>query len=176
MSIEISQRIVEVVNKLAKFGYAPIEFKFEVTNLPRGTAGTANILQNVVKFSDVYFKECKAEVLKETVPHEICHLYVAKYHPNAKQYHGREFRSMMRLLGCRGDTYHVMKSSEGRKRKTVKRYVYTSAKTGQEVFLTPQKHTKEQHYRVFNRQGFYTYRGEFIHFTGKVKTITPKKS
>ena len=167
---EISNRIAFVQNRLQDYGYAPFKFQFEVGNLKSGCAGIAQPYSNRVVISRDYLKECTETTIKETIPHEICHLYTAKYFPFAKQAHGPEFRRLMNILGLEGKTYHSMKLANEPEKKTRKkyRYVYLSEVTKKECLLTSQQHSK-----MIAGTAIYRHKmtGEKIIFTGIKKEI-----
>ena len=57
--------------------------------------------------------------LAETIAHELAHhlvwfIYGPKSQGGFAQYHGPEFRTVMRSLGYAGDTYHYMNSGEAK--------------------------------------------------------------
>jgi hypothetical protein len=62
---------------------------------------------------------CEAQ-LAETIAHELAHhlvwfIYGPRQSGGFSQYHGPEFRTVMRALGYAGDTYHYMDSGTARK-------------------------------------------------------------
>jgi SprT protein len=168
----VKNRVEKVQKKLASKGYPSFPIVSKVDSLKAGTAGIAHPLLRTITISKDYLRDNKEQVLKTTVAHEVCHLYVNMYFPRAKQHHGPEFRSLMNLLGLDGKTYHSMGIASGTVKRTrkVTRYVYKTADTGTIVKLTSQKHNKEQMYRKYylGERGCYTLDGEPIVWTGKV--------
>lgn len=141
---EIKAKVAEVQDKLEKKGFPRISVDIEIGKLGRGVAGTAYIKAGKIVISADYLREFPDRIVDVTVPHEICHLYVSKYHPKAKQHHGPEFKQIMRSIGLAGDTYHKMKLENGpvKQRRLKTRYIYTTGITGKEVKLTSQQHQK----------------------------------
>lgn len=62
-------------------------------------AGKAIYKENKIIFSPTLFAENVIQFLGRTVPHEIAHLITHFIHPNARQHHGPEWRSVMQILG-----------------------------------------------------------------------------
>jgi predicted SprT family Zn-dependent metalloprotease len=160
----------EVQNKLAKFGYPKFQINnIQVMKLAAGVSGTA--YQNAMSFkiSVDYIKEHQDQILARTVPHEICHLYQAKYYPRAKQFHGKEFRHLMTLLGSDCSTRHNMYLSTNVDHKTRvrARHVYVTNITNEQCFLTKQQHNK----MILRPTAFMHKNGESLKYTGKVVVI-----
>lgn len=168
---KIQARVNHVQEKLEKAGFAPFEINSVVGKLKRGVAGWASYYNNTITFDTDYMSQHEEEMLAETVPHEVVHLYVRKYYPNAKQAHGPEFRRLMRYLGCKGSTYHQMKiAGDERKRKTKTRFIYATP-TNKEVLLTTKQHERHQAGLIRGYQVYYAKGGETITYTGKKKTF-----
>lgn len=168
--VYIDAKIKETQKLLADRGFAKIDVTFKIAKLRKGVAGTAYPSNKHVDISEDYLNLNKEQVLNTTVPHEICHIYVAKYFPYAKQAHGPQFRHLMQLLGLEGHTYHSMGLPAGQthKVKTVKRYVYENDK-GDVCGLTAQKHKAWQNYFCTTGKSLYTKNGLAIRYTGKIK-------
>lgn len=168
MHEKLVAKMVEVQNKLEKFGYAKLPLRITVVKLRRGAAGTAYSHLNLIGISPDYLREHPDHVFNVTVAHEVCHHYVWKYKPHAKQNHGPEFRSLMRLLGLNGDTYHKLSLENAPKRPGRKkiRFVYETMVTGQKVKLT-----KNQHQKMVASNGAYSYRGEKLRYTNIIEEI-----
>jgi predicted SprT family Zn-dependent metalloprotease len=169
---DVLKKVDEIKAKLAERGYEPFNFTVIVDELKNGRAGQANTYYNQIAISKHYLQEHTERVLNITVPHEVCHLYVRKYAPRAKQAHGREFRYFMNLLGLEGKTYHDMQLKEAahknKQRKTKVRWVYESENTKQQYLLTTTQHNKMQ----VNPRAFYvTKTRESLKFTGTKKEI-----
>jgi predicted SprT family Zn-dependent metalloprotease len=159
---DIIQKVSEVKSTLKKHGFAPLDFTVEIAKLKAGAAGIASSKNSSIKVSSAFLQEHRDHILSTTIPHEICHLYVHHYYPRAKQYHGPEFRQLMRLLGLRGDTYHKLKLSASLSTSRLKtRYVYLTAQSGTRCELT-----KQQHLKVSAEPLRYTKNGEYLLYTG----------
>lgn len=163
---DVSQVVNQVQAKLEKFGYPKFPINISVVEgMKKQIAGQAFPSQQKIAISYDYLKEHRDQTLKETVPHEVCHLYVTRYFPNYKQGHGPEFRMLMRALGCEGSTYHSMElSSSVKKLKT--RYVYESVTSKKVCHLTPVKHRQ-----MLSNPAAWVYGSakEPLVFTGQVK-------
>ena len=179
----VSEKITETQNKLEKLGFPKIDIDFSVERLKPGMAGIAYCSSSgymyadessarkgkierdkpFIKISKDYLKEHEEIVLSRTVPHEVCHVYVHKYFPRAKQSHGPEFRRLMNALGLEGNTYHKMQLENGPKRRKNRklRFVYVLPSTGEQFNLCKSDHEKIQSGRFV-----YSSKGECIQFTG----------
>lgn len=71
-------------------------------------AGIAKYSTNEIQINVEYLKQHEEHVLHVTVPHEICHLVAAILWPNMKQHHGWEWKTCMKVVGLRPDTYHQL--------------------------------------------------------------------
>jgi predicted SprT family Zn-dependent metalloprotease len=154
--LQVISKVAETQSKLEKMGFARFPIDTEIKKLGRGKAGTAHLRTNKISISQDYLKEFPERILNITVPHEVVHHYVAKYYPRAKQYHGREFKGIMRALGLAGDTYHsmILENAPPRQVRTKKRFIYVTERTGVELKLTSQQHNKIKAGRTL------TYKGE----------------
>ncbi len=169
MNNQIQNKIDEVQNTLESFGLAKFGFSVAINTLKPGQAGCANTFWNKIILSADYIKEFADQVINVTLPHEICHLYINKYFPRAKQHHGPEFRRLMNLLGLDGKTYHTMQlANPTRKTKTKTRYVYIAEKSNTLVNLT-----LGQHQKMVSGASSFTLKttGEKLKFTGEIKKI-----
>ncbi|MCK9369255.1 SprT-like domain-containing protein [Candidatus Dojkabacteria bacterium] len=164
---EINTKIAEVQNKLEKLGFPKIPVVAVIGKLGRGLAGTACFKESKITVSSDYLKEFPDHMINVTVPHEICHLYVSKYMPRAKQFHGPEFKRVMRSIGLSGNTYHKMKLENGPvvKKRLKIRFVYVTQITCKEVNLTSGQHQKAVNGATFS------YKGERIKYAGKKVVI-----
>jgi predicted SprT family Zn-dependent metalloprotease len=161
---KVRARMVEVQDKLQKMGYPKFPLDISVDKLKRGVAGVAKMNAGKIIISVDYLKEFPEQVLTRTVAHEVCHHYVSKYIPQAKQFHGPEFRSLMKGLGVDHSTRHSMKLSGSEvRRKTVKRWVYVTP-TGKFCYLT-----KQQHEKMSSGVAKYTMKGEYLSYINTIK-------
>jgi predicted SprT family Zn-dependent metalloprotease len=172
MSIQkVQAKVIETQEKLAALGYPKFDIKHvEVATLQRGVSGYAMPNQLKIQISADYLREFENRVLNQTVPHEVVHLYVSKYFPRAKQYHGREFRHLMGLLGLPTDTKHnMMLSTETSHARRVRRFIYLTEQTKREIQLTIQQHNK----MIKNAQAgsYFTSKGEKLVWTTKEITL-----
>jgi predicted SprT family Zn-dependent metalloprotease len=142
---KIKNKADNVLGILQNCGFPKVYFDVELNRLSPGIAGCAQIYRNKIMISIDYLREHFDEIINQTLPHEICHIYVTKYFPNAKQHHGKEFRMLMNYLGLEGKTYHnmVLKDSPNKTRRTKTRYVYVAENSGQKYMLTPMQHNKQ---------------------------------
>lgn len=164
-TLKINKKIAEVQEKFSKIGLKTFPIIFDIMKLKTGCSGRAALRTNSIQISSDYLKEFPEEVLSVTVPHEICHLYVNRYFPMAKQHHGPEFRQLMNLIGLPGKTYHNMQLKSGTSpRKTKTRYIYLST-SGKKYELTSGQHKKAISFPSC------TIKGESIKFTGTIKTF-----
>lgn len=161
---KVLERVYQVQSILESNGFSKFDVKVEVKTLKSGVAGVAYIGRNEIHISKEYLTEFPEQVLNNTVAHEVCHLYVTRYKPLAKQHHGKEFRAFMNMLGLDGKTYHNMKLSNGvtKGTRTKTRFVYLTNETKRVVHLTPQQHKNAL------RGVVYKSTNEHITYTGKV--------
>lgn len=140
MMNQILAKTREVVNKLNSYGYSPINLQYSVEKLRPGVAGSARYSKSEVAISEDYLQFHPEHIFDVTIPHEICHHYVDKYFPRAKQAHGPEFRRLMNILGLKGDTYHSLGVVPGTSGKKQMRIEYKcECKTHQ---ITTTKHNR----------------------------------
>lgn len=159
-------RVAEVQTILAAKGFPKVDIKVEIKPLAAGVAGVAYVYQKRIALSQHFLKEHPESMLKETVAHEVCHVYTKHYKPFAKQAHGPEFRAFMSLLGLDGKTYHSMSLQNGpvRQKRIKTRFIYTSNQTGATVYLTKQQHMKMS----FGIIRYMAKNGEDITYSGKI--------
>jgi len=158
----IKLKIASVQTQLKQLGFEPFPIYAELADLSKGCAGMAHVLTSRIQISNSYYNsEHKSEVIDRTVPHEVVHLYVSKYFPQHKIGHGKEFKQLMRDLGCDTSTFHNMALPEMVRRKNkVARFVYSTG-AGVEANLTRPQHIKALAGTSFSLQG------EKLTFTGK---------
>lgn len=166
MLFKVKTRIAEVQDQLAALGFKHINImSVAVKRLRPGVSGLAYTRTNSIEISVDYMREHEDQMLARTVPHEVVHLYVAKYYQYAKQAHGPEFRRLMNALGCDNSTRHNMHLENGPKRNRT-RYIYVTAITLKEVKLTPQ-----QHNNMLASPDRYRLKGEKLKFANRVVKI-----
>jgi len=169
----IQIEIAKTQATLKRYGLPTFDIPFSVTKMSKSKCIAFAHYAGHLEFNEAYFSHCEGFNYKETIAHEVCHLYQFKYFPHAKQGHGPEFRSLMRKCGYEGTTKAVVTGKaamvSAAKTKTKTRHIYITANSKKEVMLTVQQHKKEQlHIQLFNR-GRYNLRGEALTYTKKVK-------
>jgi len=90
-----------------------------------------------------YFKNHYDEQLNVTVPHEVAHYVTHHVFGSSVQAHGREWASVMRVIGLKPDRCHTF-SLEGVKTRQVEHPFHYDCGCGAEHHLTKQKHSKCQ--------------------------------
>lgn len=90
-----------------------------------------------------YFKNHYDEQLNDTVPHEVAH-YVTRHVFGKVQTHGREWASVMNLIGIPADRCHTFSLEGVKTRKVEKPYHYTCGCSEREHTLTKLRHNKCQ--------------------------------
>jgi len=83
--------------------YNNIEFDWDLSGV---VAGRADVKRKILKINLILAKENFEDYLTQTLPHEIVHLIQSIKYPKAKQWHGKEFRYLLRIGGYREETYH----------------------------------------------------------------------
>lgn len=156
-------KVAATIAQLKALGFEPFQIHASLATLNKGVAGKAFPHQSSIVISEDYYNsEHKSQVIDRTVPHEVVHLYVAKYFPLAKMVHGKEFKDLMRQLGCEDTTYHSMQLEGMQKRRnSVLRFVYTTP-SGKEGNLTRQQHAK-----VLEGKSTFSFEGEKFSYTTK---------
>lgn len=164
MSLEqVKAKVHQTQLALKAMGYQPFDIHVEIMQLPKGVAGMANIKLDKIRISSDFLADHENQTFARTIPHEVCHLYVKRYFPSAKQYHGKEFRMLMTRLGADPTTRHDLrlKGAVVKKHKVV-RFVYVTETSKEVVHLTKMQHDKAC------RGAAYRVEGEPIVFDNKV--------
>lgn len=124
--IEVQNKIKEVVDKLNQslgFDMPYPRFAFDVSGT---TAGLAKSATMSVHFNTKLALNQWADFLKNTVPHEVCHIavwhWVKTFKSRQQPPHGARWKSMMRLVGCVPNRTHNYDVSEVKKK--TKKYTY----------------------------------------------------
>ena len=175
---EIEKKCDEIQNTLENNGFPKFSIDLFISEkLPFKTAGLARYnkwcgttINHTIILSAAYLREFAETVINEVLLHEMCHHYVGKYFPLAKQAHGPEFRKLMNILGLPGNTYHTMRLSNAPEIKPKKkvRYIYESEKTKEQILLTRYEHNKQMN---GERKYFTKTTGEALIFTGQSKIL-----
>jgi predicted SprT family Zn-dependent metalloprotease len=178
----IQAEIDKTQAKLARAGLQPFHIPFRlVEGMKKAQTIAIAYRAGHIEFNLNYFQFPKDIPFAQLVAHEVAHLYQFKYYnyPGV-QGHGREFRMIMKFLGFSGNAkvdttgeakayYEATVKAATRKPKTKTRHVYLSADTKQEVFLTTQQHRKEQAHIQVHGRGRFTFKGQRLVATGKVR-------
>lgn len=83
--------------------FRPITIQYENCY---STAGWALSEDNIVIFNSILLLANEEEFLKQIVPHEAAHLITDHIYGYETQPHGKEWKSIMALLGLPGDAHH----------------------------------------------------------------------
>jgi len=115
-----------------------------------------------VTFNEILALE-NPETFMNTIAHEIAHLITHQVYPYAKQHHGPEFRSVMKVMGYVPNTYHTYNVESVSTRRVKTRFVYLCKSCGMEHRIAKPTHNKIQ---VLNT--LYKCKcGGYIEFTGQ---------
>lgn len=120
----VDARVRECFNKFLP-GYnfsCLIIYRNDMANV----AGYAVTSSRHIELNETLLAENFDDFLIRTIPHEVAHLLVNQFYPNAKQAHGKEFRQVCKELGYpdAGKTYHEYDVSSVVKKKNTTLYVY----------------------------------------------------
>lgn len=139
---QVIAKVHQVVDQLNRMLKTSIEYpKVSFEDLGPRTAGVARIRRHEVVFHPAYMSHEHFE--KETITHEVVHLFVPKVFPNFKQHHGPEFRRLMNAMGCTGNTYHNMGRVETTKRtRVVSRFEYVCGCEGKVFQISATIHNR----------------------------------
>jgi SprT protein len=130
---EIKQRILNRIQDCLEV--AGVQIKTSVNYSIEGVvAGRATLSTSVLSFNSDLLMENVDSFIHNTVAHEVAHLIVYKKYPYAKQFHGPEFRNVMRQLGASTATYHSYKVSKNR--------IMYKCSCRDDIPLSKQKHNK----------------------------------
>ncbi|MAH46520.1 hypothetical protein CMI37_11850 [Candidatus Pacearchaeota archaeon] len=84
-------------------------------------AGQANYGKNKIRLNLKAFELEPADMMDDTVPHEVCHLYAHKHNPHRIKPHGYEWKECMRALDLTPKRCHSYSLPNARK---VRRWTY----------------------------------------------------
>lgn len=116
-------KISEVLNRKGRSINIP-QIKINFKNLGR-TAGHAFQRTNVLEFNTILLKENADKFIERTVPHEVAHLITAWIFPLAKKPHGKEWKSVMKMLGVKDSTRcHDFDVTNSTLRKVERKFKY----------------------------------------------------
>jgi predicted SprT family Zn-dependent metalloprotease len=129
---------IDKANKLFGFNHIP-ELKLEECSI-RSRAGEANL--NFVRLSPFFLIQNTEEMLNQTIPHEIAHSIQVWKYPHAKQWHGPEWKGIMRAMGLQPTRCHSFDVSNNLKRHVPRGYMYFCPDCNQKFNLTIILHNK----------------------------------
>lgn len=123
----------------AQIDYNELTIKFSLWGST--TLGKASYSQRTLWFHPKMMERDINAYIKDTVAHEVAHLYQKKMYPRSSS-HGWEFKYVARKLGDSGDRCSKLDTSGLGRTKT--RYIYKCPLCGKEYKLTKYKHDKQQ--------------------------------
>ena len=122
-----------------KINYNELDIRFSLYGSSR--VGYANWYKRRLSFHKILAETNTKEYIKDTVIHEVSHLFQKNIYPYSKP-HGREFQRICKALGGNGNrTSNQNTKGMGRMKR---RYIYTCPRCGKEIKLTTYKHNEEQ--------------------------------
>lgn len=82
----------------------------KINNRFSKTAGRCLVEYNIVELGSKFFVDYFDEILKVTLPHELCHQADVNLHgiPQNNRWHGPTWQKIMLQYGLPPDTYHSM--------------------------------------------------------------------
>lgn len=98
--------------------YPKVEYFQKLT----AKAGMAYGRENKLVFN-LQLAERNPDTYEKTICHEVSHLFTNRLYPNAKQHHGREFKTVMSKFGFTPNTYHTYDVTGLKTRKLISRYI-----------------------------------------------------
>lgn len=105
--------------RFTKLGYSPFLFLVEFEDLSKRNAwGVYPECTDTIILDITHFLHDSEESVTDTIVHEMCHMYVDRYHPEATHAHGREFVELMSRMGIYYDnTYNLRNHKEDERAK-----------------------------------------------------------
>lgn len=98
---------------------------FELTKSKR--AGYIQRRNGAITFNMAFILSIGIEDYKQTIAHELAHAVQFRCFPEAKQAHGKEFRSILQSIGMDTTTYHSYSVRKAREQVTPKKAANISA-------------------------------------------------
>jgi predicted SprT family Zn-dependent metalloprotease len=150
----VNAKVAEVEQKafsVFRFPIGMIKWQLNA-HLKPFTAGRAYRSTMSFDLNPRYVDSHAPRLIDETTPHEIGHLICCKAYPYAKEFHGPEFRYVVRKL-CYPDaarTYHDYKRGDDSAKRRVSRHLTICLTCGKQLELTAHK---------INKLHIYTHRG-----------------
>ena len=168
------KRIIELGNSIwqqHQIQFNNIEIRFTLRGKTAGRARYVNDNSMILWLHPQLIEHNVEEYIKQTVAHEIAHLFQRKMYPRSKP-HGLEFKTIARRLGNSGARCHTMNTKNVGNLK--KRFVYQCDDQCRPYSLTSYKHRQQQQdiKNHPNRNiGYICKCGKRIYFTGKINLI-----
>jgi SprT protein len=146
------KRLIELGNlqfPTAKINYNDIEIRFTLYGKSAGRAGIDRITgKQTLWFHPQLMERDINEYIKQTVAHEVAHLYKFLLYPSIGTNHGREFKYIAHKLGNDGSRCHTLDTKGiGRPKQ---RYEYRCPKCGKTYMLTSYKHNRQQDKSIYS--------------------------
>lgn len=131
---EIESIVNETLSLLEDMYDKTVERPIIVYDLKGTTAGQAQSrTENGIKTykirvnNDLLFGSHREHMLRQTIPHEVAHIFVYQVWPGVSG-HGNEWRSVMRSLGLPATRCHQYEVTKARKReKMTRQFIFTCA-------------------------------------------------
>jgi hypothetical protein len=105
---KVQGRVLEIQRRLNLLGYTPFFVTIKLREFENGDAGVASLGENIIYINPLYFKNHEEEMLRDTVPHEVVHLYLCEYKGIIADTHGAEFVELCHAIGCDSSEFHTM--------------------------------------------------------------------
>jgi SprT protein len=150
------KRLIELGNSKfsrGKINFNKIEIRFTLWGKVAGKACYINDNDITLWFHPQLMERNINEYIRQTVGHEVAHLFQKKLYPLSNP-HGQEFKRVARALGNSGLRCHTLDTSGIGKAK--KRYEYRCPKCGKIYMITPYKHNRQQDKNICNGKYIYS--------------------
>lgn len=151
---ELQKRVFDKISECYKVypnANRPHYVKFD----KRGkVAGTANYGRMELNFNMALLRQNPDEFIGQTVPHEVAHLITDWIWNGTAKPHGKEWKKVMRNLGCKPKRCHSYDTeNSGGYEKT--KYHYRCSKCGADIFVGPTRHKRQQKHRNMTGNTYY---------------------
>jgi len=114
----VFDKVAACLDKLEeKFG-TELDFPKIEFDIKGQVAGYAYYRQNKIRLNPKAFELEPEDMMEDTVPHELAHLYARKHFGRGIKPHGREWKTIMRALGVEPKRCHSYALPKARKHKT----------------------------------------------------------
>jgi len=111
-------------------------------NLQGTTAGLAYYKANKIHLNHGLLIRNKQDFLSQTIPHEIAHLVAFRVFGESGIGHGKEWKFVMRVFGIEPNRCHKYDVSETKRKRTIKRYLFSCGCESKLHEITPQQFEK----------------------------------